>query len=126
MKYAINAPEAPDAIGPYSQGTTAGRLVFSSGQVAVDPNDPSKLIQGGAREQAERVIDIIEKVLEGVNCSLTDIAQTTLYLVDLNDLKVVNEVYEERFVAPAPARSVVAVSELPLGARVEMDCVACR
>lgn len=126
MKYAINAPEAPDAIGPYSQGTTAGRLVFSSGQVAVDPNDPSKLIQGGAREQAERVIDIIEKVLEGVNCSLTDIAQTTLYLVDLNDLEVVNEVYEERFVAPAPARSVVAVSELPLGARVEMDCVACR
>lgn len=126
MKYAINAPEAPDAIGPYSQGTTAGRLVFSSGQVAVDPNDPSKLIQGGAREQAERVIDIIEKILEGVSCSLTDIAQTTLYLVDLNDLEAVNEVYEERFVAPAPARSVVAVSELPLGARVEMDCVACR
>lgn len=126
MKYAINAPEAPDAIGPYSQGTTAGRLVFSSGQVAVDPNDPSKLIQGGAREQAERVIDIIEKVLEGVNCSLTDIAQTTLYLVDLNDLEAVNEVYEERFAAPAPARSVVVVSELPLGARVEMDCVACR
>lgn len=126
MKYAINAHEAPDAIGPYSQGTTAGRLVFTSGQVAVDPDEPHRLIEGDAAAQASRIIDIIETILAEVGCTLSDVAQTTLYLTDGNDLEAVNQVYAERFVSPAPARSVVVVSQLPLGARVEMDCVACR
>lgn len=126
MKYAINAHEAPDAIGPYSQGTTAGRLVFTSGQVAVDSVEPHRLIEGDAAVQASRIIDIIETILAEVGCTLSDVAQTTLYLTDCNDLEAVNQVYAERFVSPAPARSVVVVSQLPLGARVEMDCVACR
>ena len=126
MKYAINGVGIPEAHGPYSQGTTAGRLVFASGQIAYDPKDGSKLIEGDAAAQTERTIDIIETILAQVNCTLADVAQTTVYLANMDDLEAVNSVYAERFTPPAPARAVVAVSALPLGALVEMDCIACR
>jgi len=126
MKYAINGLGIPEAHGPYSQGTTAGRLVFASGQIAYDPNDSTRLITGDAAAQTNRIIDIIELILGEVNCTLADVAQTTLYLANINDLPIVNEVYSRRFSLPAPARAVVAVSDLPMGALVEMDCVACR
>ncbi len=125
MKYAINARRAPEAVGPYSQGTTAGRLVFTSGVIPIT-EDSEVLIEGGIREQTERVIDIVEAILSEVDCTLDDIAQTTLYVADLADLAVINEVFEERFPMPAPARSVVGVSSLPLGSLIEMDCIACR
>ena len=126
MKYAINALEAPDSIGPYSQGTTAGRLVFASGQLPQDQNDPYRIVEGGIVAQTERVIDIVEAVLGEVGCTLADVAQTTIYLANLDDLRVVNEIYARRFDRPAPARTVVEVSRLPMGALIEMDCVACR
>ena len=126
MKYSINAQGAPDAIGPYSQGTTAGRLVFASGQLPVSPDDGERLVDGGITSQTERVIDIIEAILGEVGCTLADVAQTTVYLSSLSDMEAMNEVYARRFPSPAPARAVVGVSELPLGSLVEMDCVACR
>ncbi len=126
MKYAINGLGIPEAHGPYSQGTTAGRLVFASGQIAYDPEDDSRLMEGGVAEQTERIIDIIEAMLDTVGCTLSDVAQTTVYLTSIDDMGQMNEVYARRFVPPAPARAVVAVSALPLGALVEMDCVACR
>jgi 2-iminobutanoate/2-iminopropanoate deaminase len=126
MKYAINAPRAPESVGPYSQGTTAGRLVFASGQLPIDPDDPHRLVEGDIRAQTERVIDIVCALLEAVDCSLADVAQTTVYLADIADMPAMNAVYAERFTMPAPARSVVAVSDLPMGALIEMDCVACR
>jgi 2-iminobutanoate/2-iminopropanoate deaminase len=126
MKYAINAPTVPDAIGPYSQGTTAGRLVFASGQLPVDQDNPYVLVEGGIREQTERVIDIVELILDEVGCTLNDVAQTTIYLANLDDLDVVNDVYWRRFDPPAPARTIVEVSRIPMGALIEMDCVACR
>lgn len=126
MKYSINAPAAPQAIGPYSQGTTAGRLVFASGQLPVSAECETRLVDGGIAEQTERVIDIIEALLEEVGCSLADVAQTTVYLTSLEDMEAMNEVYARRFTTPAPARNVVGVNELPLGALIEMDCVACR
>ena len=126
MKYSINAERAPEAIGPYSQGTTAGRLVFASGQLPISDDDSRRLVTGGIREQTERVIDILEAILSEVGCSLADVAQTTVYLASLDDMAAMNEVYARRFTTPAPARAVVGVSELPLGALVEMDCVACR
>ncbi|MBR3326865.1 MAG: Rid family detoxifying hydrolase [Atopobiaceae bacterium] len=126
MKYAINGIGIPEAHGPYSQGTTAGRLVFASGQIAYDPDDDTRLIDGDAREQTERIIDIIETILQTVDCTLADVAQTTVYLANLEDMEAMNDVYARRFVQPAPARAVVAVSALPMGALVEMDCVACR
>lgn len=126
MKYAINGLGIPEAHGPYSQGTTAGRLVFASGQIAYDPEDDSRLMEGGVAEQTERIIDIIEAMLDTVGCTLSDVAQTTVYLTSIDDMGPMNEVYARRFVPPAPARAVVAVSALPLDALVEMDCVACR
>ena len=126
MKYSINAEGVPEAIGPYSQGTTAGRLVFASGQLPISPDDSHSLVEGGVAEQTERVIDVIEAILAEVGCTLADVAQTTVYLASLDDLDAMNEVYGRRFGSPAPARAVVGVSELPLGSLVEMDCVACR
>ncbi len=126
MKYAINGLGIPEAHGPYSQGTTAGRLVFASGQIAYDPDDARRVIDGDAAAQTERIIDIIELILGEVDCTLSDVAQTTVYLADIDDMEKMNEVYSRRFSTPAPARAVVAVSALPLGALVEMDCVACR
>lgn len=126
MKYSINALGVPNAFGPYSQGTTAGRLVFASGQLPISPDDNTALIEGGIAEQTERVIDIIELILAEVNCTLADVAQTTVYLTSLDDMDAMNEVYSRRFVPPAPARNVVGVNELPLGALIEMDCIACR
>jgi 2-iminobutanoate/2-iminopropanoate deaminase len=126
VKYAINGLGIPEANGPYSQGTTAGRLVFASGQVAYDPDDPSRIIDGDAMEQTRRIIDIIEVILAQVNCTLSDVAQTTVYLASLDDMEAMNEEYAQRFPQPAPARAVVEVSALPMGALVEMDCVACR
>ena len=126
MKYSINAQGAPDAIGPYSQGTTAGRLVFASGQLPVSPDDGERLVDGGITSQTERVIDIIEAILGEVGCTLADVAQTTVYLSSLSDMEAMNEVYARRFPSHAPARAVVGVSALPMGALVEMDCVACR
>ena len=126
MKYSINAQGAPDAIGPYSQGTTAGRLVFASGQLPVSEEDNKRLVEGGIREQTDRVIDIIEAILAEVGCTLSDVAQTTVYLASLSDMEAMNEVYARRFPSPAPARAVVGVTELPMGSLIEMDCVACR
>ncbi len=126
MKYSINAQGVPDAFGPYSQGTTAGRLVFASGQLPISEEDNHALVEGGIAEQTNRVIDIIENILAEVNCTLADVAQTTVYLATLDDMDAMNEVYSQRFTTPAPARAVVGVAELPLGALIEMDCVACR
>ncbi len=126
MKYSINARGVPEAIGPYSQGTTAGRLVFASGQLPISTRDSHALVDGGITEQTERVIDLIEAILAEVGCTLADVAQTTVYLASLDDMEAMNEVYARRFTTPAPARAVVGVSELPLAALVEMDCVACR
>ncbi len=126
MKYSINARDVPEAFGPYSQGTTAGRLVFASGQLPLSPIDPHVLVDGGIAAQTERVIDLIESILGEVGCTLADVAQTTVYLASLEDMEVMNEVYARRFTTPAPARAVVGAHELPLGALIEMDCVACR
>lgn len=126
MKYAIDAFGAPEANGPYSQGTTAGRLVFVSGQLPIDPLDHSRIIEGDITVQTERVIYIVEQILSEVGCTLADVAQTTVYLANIDDLDDMNAMYERRFIMPAPARSVVGVSALPMGALIEMDCVACR
>lgn len=126
MKYAINAPEAPEAIGPYSQGTTAGRLVFASGQLPIHPEDPYRLVEGGIKQQTQRVIEICSALLAATGCTLDDVAQTTVYLADIADMAEMNEVYARYFVQPAPARTVVSVTGIPMGALIEMDCVACR
>lgn len=126
MKYAINGMDVPDAFGESSPGTTAGRLVFTSGLVATDPEDDERLMEGDVTCQCERIIDLAEVILGEVDCTLEDVAQTTLYVTDLDDLEAIDEVYASRFPRPHPARSVVCVAGLPLGAKVSLQCVACR
>ena len=79
MKYSINAPQAPEAPGAYSMGTTAGRLIFTAGQIALDPTDPSKVVSGGARAEVERIIEIITILLAECGCTLSDFCSCPLH-----------------------------------------------
>lgn len=125
MKYQVNATGCPDPIGAASKGTTAGRLVFVSGQVSLS-DDGSTVIGSDMRSQTSRILDQAESVLAEVGLDLDDIAKVTVFLTNLDDLDEFDEVYSDRLVPPMPARSIVCVKELPFGALVQMDAVACR
>ena len=125
MKYQVNATGCPDPIGAASKGTTAGRLVFVSGQVSLS-DDGATVIGSDVSSQTSRILDQAESVLAEVGLDLDDIAKVTVFLTNLDDLDELDEVYSDRLVPPMPARSIVCVKELPFGALVQMDAVACR
>ena len=125
MKYQVNATGCPDPIGAASKGTTAGRLVFVSGQVSLS-DDGSTVIGSDVSSQTSRILDQAEAVLAEVGLDLDDIAKVTIFLTNLDDLDEFDEVYSDRLVPPMPACSIVCVKELPFGALVQMDAVACR
>jgi 2-iminobutanoate/2-iminopropanoate deaminase len=121
----ISTKAAPDAIGPYSQGVRASGFVFLSGQIPLVP-ETGQLVEGGIAQATERVLDNLAGVLEAAGLTFEHVVRTTIYLVDLGDFQVVNEVYGKRFSqVPQPARSTVQVAALPRGARVEIDAIAC-
>jgi 2-iminobutanoate/2-iminopropanoate deaminase len=122
-KDAIATAHAPSAIGPYSQGVRAGGLVFVSGQIPIDPAT-GEIVSGGIAAQTERVLRNLRAVLEASGASLTDVVKTTVYLTNLADFAVVNEIYGRSFGAPFPARATVQVAALPRGALVEIDAIA--
>lgn len=115
----------PAAIGPYSHGVWAGDLLYLSGQTPIDPAT-GKLVEGGVAEQTARVFDNLVAVLADAGLSLDDVVKTNVFLTTMDDFAAMNEVYGQRFTAPFPARSTVAVAGLPLGARVEIELVAKR
>ena len=123
MRIAIETEGAPGAIGPYSQAVRDGRLLFVSGQVALDPAS-GKLIAGDVGAQTERVLKSAGAILAAAGAAFADVVRTTVYLVDLADFGAMNDVYAGYFPAPAPARSTVQVAGLPQGARVEIDMIA--
>ncbi|OFV85314.1 MAG: reactive intermediate/imine deaminase [Acidobacteria bacterium RIFCSPHIGHO2_12_FULL_67_30] len=123
MRQAIATPNAPAAIGPYSQGIQAGGFLFLSGQVALDPAT-GQLVGGDIRAQTERVLKNLEAVLAAAGSSMAAVVKTTVYLADLNDFAAMNEVYARFFSAPPPARSTVQAARLPRDARVEIDVIA--
>ena len=125
MKYQVNATGCPDPIGAASKGTTAGRLVFVSGQVSLS-DDGTTVIGSDVSSQTSRILDQAESVLAEVGLDLDDIAKVTVFLTNLDDLDEFDEVYSDRLVPPMPARSIVCVKELPFGALIQMDAVACR
>ncbi len=125
MKYAISSSGAPSAFGHYSQGTTAGRLVFTAGQLGLDPQT-NTLVSGGIEAEVDQAITNVESILAEVGCTLDDVAKVTVYLTNIEDYDMMNRVYARRFPSPEPARSVVEVSALPKGALVELECIACR
>ena len=120
---AISTPQAPAAIGPYSQAIRSGDFVFLSGQVPIDPAT-GELVVGDIALQTERVLDNHAAVLGAAGCTFADVVKTTIYLVDLGDFQAVNQTYAKRFAAAPPARATVQVSALPKGARVEIDAIA--
>lgn len=120
---AIATDSAPAAIGPYSQAIQAGNLLFCSGQIALDPASGG-IVTGGVREQAEQVMKNIAAVLSAAETDFNNVVKTTIYLVDMNDFAVVNEVYGRCFPGHKPARSTVAVQGLPRGVLVEIEVVA--
>jgi 2-iminobutanoate/2-iminopropanoate deaminase len=124
---AISTPEAPGAIGPYSQAVVAGpgSMVFCSGQVALSP-ETGQLVGATAAEQAEQVMRNLGAVLRAAGCGFDDVVKTTIFLVDMADFAAVNEVYSRHFHEgkPRPARATVQVAALPRAARVEIDAIA--
>ncbi len=119
----VSTPDAPRAIGPYSQATRANGLLFTSGQVGFDPAT-GELVDGGIAEQTERVLQNIRAILEAAGLDFSSVTKTTVYLVDMADFAAMNAVYARAFGDHRPARSTVAVAALPRGARVEIDAVA--
>jgi 2-iminobutanoate/2-iminopropanoate deaminase len=122
---AIHTEGAPKAIGPYSQAIRAGDLVFTSGQIALDPATGALTGGGDVKAETHRVMKNLEAVLAASGSSFARVVKTTIYLADLGDFQVVNEIYGSYFEnVPPPARSTVQVAALPRGARVEIDLVA--
>jgi 2-iminobutanoate/2-iminopropanoate deaminase len=122
---AVRSTAAPAAIGPYSQAIVSGDLVFTSGQVALDPAT-GQLVPGDVGAQTARVLANLAAVLEKSGSGLRDVVKTTVYLRDMADFPAMNAVYAGAFHGPPPARSTVAVAGLPKDARVEIDAIARR
>lgn len=119
----IQTDLAPKAIGPYSQAIKIDGLVFTSGQIPLDPLT-KQMVEGDIRKQTEVVLDNLKAVLEAAGTSLARVVKTTVFLADMNDFAAMNEVYARYFDAVSPARSTVQAARLPRDARVEIEAIA--
>ncbi|MBI5879624.1 MAG: RidA family protein [Chloroflexi bacterium] len=120
----IATPNAPAAIGPYSQGKTVGGFIFTAGQIPLDPKDASKPFPPTIQEQTHRVFQNLAAILEAAGSDLEHVVKTTVFMTDLSEFAAMNEVYAQYFKQQPPARSTVQVSALPRGARVEIEAIA--
>ncbi len=121
----VSTNQAPQAIGPYSQAVIAGDLVFTAGQIPLDP-ETMQMIEGDVVEQTDRVLRSLAAVLAAAGTDLSHVVKTTVYLADMADFPRMNEVYAEHFSGHKPARSTVQAGALPKNARVEIDAIAVR
>lgn len=139
MKYAISSADVSQSKGFYSQATTAGRLIFISGQTGIDKDQDqdhalssinqhstNTQVNLSVAEQTEKIITTFVKLLDEVNCTLSDISQMTIFVTSPEDVPEIDAVLRKHFDLPAPARSVAHVCSLPDDARVEISCIACR
>ena len=123
MKKVISTTKAPSAIGPYSQAIQVGNLVFTSGQIPIDPAT-GVFVEGGVKEQTRQSLLNVKAILEEAGLTMGDVMKTTVFMADMNDFADMNAVYAEFFTEPYPVRSAVAVKTLPKGALVEIEVVA--
>jgi len=123
MREGLSTPDAPKAIGPYSQGVRAGQLIFVSGQGPIDPATGA-LIDGDIGTQTRRVFENIGAILKAGSASFDHVVRATVYLADMNDFAAMNAVYAEYFSAPAPARTTIQAARLPKDMRIEIDVIA--
>ncbi len=120
---AVRTKKAPAAIGPYSQAIEVGNLVYTSGQIPIDPAT-GVFVEGGIKEQTRQSLTNVKAILEEAGLNMSNIIKTTVFMADMNDFADMNSVYAEFFAEPYPARSAVAVKTLPKGALVEIEVIA--
>ena len=120
---AISTTKAPAAIGPYSQAIKVGNLVYTSGQIPIDPAT-GVFVEGGIKEQTRQSLTNVQAILKEAGLTMANVVKTTVFMADMNDFADMNAVYAEFFEEPYPARSAVAVKTLPKGALVEIEVVA--
>jgi len=123
MKKIVSTSDAPAAIGPYSQAIRSGPLLFCAGQIPLDPRS-GQMASDDISEQAKRVLENISAILRAANLNFGHVVKTTIFLTSMDDFQTVNEVYGSYFRENPPARSTVAVSALPKGAKVEIEVIA--
>jgi 2-iminobutanoate/2-iminopropanoate deaminase len=123
LRQAVSTSSAPAAIGPYSQAVRAGSLLFVSGQIALDPAS-GKIIDGDVAAETRQVFKNLGEILRAAGASFDHVVRATVYLADMNDFPVVNEIYGSYFNSPAPARATIQAARLPRDARVEIDLIA--
>ena len=121
-KKEVVCDKAPSAIGTYSQAVKAGNLMFISGQIPLDPQT-GDLVSQSIEDQAKQVLENVKSICEAAECSLDDIVKISIFLTDLNNFAVVNDMMKEYFSEPYPARATVEVSGLPLGVNVEIEAI---
>jgi 2-iminobutanoate/2-iminopropanoate deaminase len=125
VKERIQTPEAPNAIGPYSQAIVTDSLVFCSGQGPMDP-ETNTIVEGGVAVQTERTMDNIKALLAEAGLDFSDVVKSTCYLADMDDFKAFNEVYGRYLPEPYPARTTIQAARLPLDILVEIEMIAQR
>ena len=125
MNTPIHTPNAPAAIGPYSQAVQAGNMLFVSGQIPVDPATGA-FAGSDIATQTRQSLTNVKNILEAAGFSLSDVVKTTVLLYDIADFAAMNAIYAEFFTAPCPARACFAVKDLPKGALVEIEAIACK
>jgi 2-iminobutanoate/2-iminopropanoate deaminase len=123
MKKIISTSDAPAAIGPYSQAIRSGNFIFCSGQIPLDPKS-GEMVADDIGAQTRRVLDNVSGLLKSEGLSLGDVVKTTIFLTDLGNFQIVNEIYGSYFNNQPPARSTVQVSALPKGAKIEIEVIA--
>jgi 2-iminobutanoate/2-iminopropanoate deaminase len=123
MKKVISTTKAPAAIGPYSQAIQVGNLIYTSGQIPIDPAT-GQLVEGGIKEQTRQSLSNIQAILQEAGLTMASVVKTTVFMANMADFADMNSVYAEFFTEPYPARSAVAVKTLPKNALVEIEVVA--
>ena len=123
MKQCISTDKAPEAIGPYSQGVKVGKLLFVSGQIPLTP-ETGRMVEGRIGEQTHQVLDNLKAVVEAAGGSLASVVKTTIYMTNISDFGIMNEIYGSYFTEGPPARATVQVDALPRGALIEIEAVA--
>ena len=124
-KKVIKTSNAPDPVGPYNQAIKVGNFIFCSGQIAINPETNKVECLGNIKEETKQVLNNIRAVLNADGAEIDDVVKTTIFLTNLNNFQIVNEIYNDFFGGKnSPARACVEVSSLPKGVMIEIDCVA--
>jgi 2-iminobutanoate/2-iminopropanoate deaminase len=123
MKRIVFSKEAPRPVGPYSQAVVSDKFIFCSGQIGIDPST-GKLVEGGLEAETRQCLLNLEQVLNSIGLIVRNVVKTTVYVTDLEDLKLINDIYADHFKKDPPARSIVEVSRLPLKSRIMIEAIA--